>query len=166
VHLVATFLVAFGTTLSAFWILALNSWMQTPAGFRDHQRRVPRHELARGDLQPSFPYRLAHVLLASALTVAFLLAGVSRLAAAQGHGQRLGAEGAAHRADAGRAADPAADPGGRPARPEHAAAPAAKVAAMEGIWQTERGAPLLLFACPTKPRAATTSRSASPSWPA
>jgi cytochrome bd ubiquinol oxidase subunit I len=42
----------------------------------------------------------------------------------------------------------------------------AKVAAMEGIWETERGAPLLLFACPTKRRAATTSRSASPRAPA
>src|SRR5438046_3311286 len=34
VHLAATALVAFGTTLSAFWILALNSWMQTPSGYR------------------------------------------------------------------------------------------------------------------------------------
>jgi cytochrome d ubiquinol oxidase subunit I len=41
----------------------------------------------------------------------------------------------------------------------------AKIAAMEGIWQTQRGAPLLLFACRTRPRAATASRSASPSWP-
>ena len=77
VHLIATFLVAVGTTLSAFWILALNSWMQTPTG----------HEIVDGEFHapswlavifnPSFPYRLAHMLLASALTGAFLVAGLS-----------------------------------------------------------------------------------------
>ncbi len=77
VHLLATFFVAFGTTLSAFWILALNSWMQSPTG----------HEVVNGEFHvlswldvifnPSFPYRLTHMLLASALTVAFLLGGIS-----------------------------------------------------------------------------------------
>src|SRR5690554_7590803 len=40
IHTLATVLVALGTTFSAFWILALNSWMQTPAGFRSEERRV------------------------------------------------------------------------------------------------------------------------------
>ena len=76
-HLGSTFFVAFGTTLSAFWILALNSWMQTPAG----------HEIVDGEFHvrswievifnPSFPYRFAHMMLASALTCAFLLVGIS-----------------------------------------------------------------------------------------
>src|SRR5690606_32579957 len=76
VHLAATSLVAFGTTLSAFWILSLNSWMQTPTG----------HEIINGEFfardwwavifNPSFPYRLAHKLLASALTASFLIAGL------------------------------------------------------------------------------------------
>jgi cytochrome d ubiquinol oxidase subunit I len=78
VHLVATFLVAFGTTMSAFWILALNSWMHTPAGFeiRENGEFFVQSWLG-GGLQPLFPYRLVHVLLASGLTVAFVLAGVS-----------------------------------------------------------------------------------------
>src|ERR1700712_4196683 len=77
VHFGATALVAFGTTLSAFWILALDSWMQTPAGY----------EIVNGEFfvtswidvifNPSFPYRLTHMLIASGLTVAFLLAGIS-----------------------------------------------------------------------------------------
>ena len=46
VHLVATLMVAAGTTLSAFWILSLNSWMQTPHRLRDHRRQIPRDELA------------------------------------------------------------------------------------------------------------------------
>ena len=77
VHTIATFLVAAGTTASAFWILALNSWMHTPAGFEmiDGQAHVTSWwEVV---FNPSFPYRLTHMLIASGLTVAFLLAGLS-----------------------------------------------------------------------------------------
>jgi len=83
-HLIATFLVAFGTMLSAFWILSLNSWMQTPAG----------HVIVNGEFMveswwevifnPSFPYRLAHMVIASLLTSAFLVAGVSAWRALKG----------------------------------------------------------------------------------
>lgn len=76
-HNLATFLVAFGTTMSAFWILALNSWMQTPAGFEmiDGQAHVTSwYDVV---FNPSLPYRLTHMLIASALTAAFLVAGVS-----------------------------------------------------------------------------------------
>ena len=124
VHLLATFFVAFGTTLSAFWILALNSWMQTPAG----------HEIVGGEMvvaswvdvifNPSFPYRLAHKLLASALTVGFLARRHRRLADPARRHAGIGADGAARGADAGGAADPGADLRRRPPRPEHARTPA------------------------------------------
>ena len=148
VHLLATFFVAFGTTLSAFWILALNSWMQTPAG----------HEVVNGEFHvlswidvifnPSFPYRLTHVLLASALTVAFLLAGISAwqvlrgaLNAATGKVLRVGLT-------LGAVLIPlqifVGDLHGLNTL-EHQPQ---KIAAMEGVWDTERGAPLLLFAWP------------------
>ena len=56
VHLLATFLVAFGTTLSAFWILALNSWMQTPAGHDDASTACSvSTSWLRRDLQPVVP---------------------------------------------------------------------------------------------------------------
>src|SRR6185369_1429908 len=76
-HLASTVLVAFGTTVSAFWILALNSWMQTPAG-----HVMQDGVLIAGDwwaviFNPSFPYRLAHMMLASFLTAAFVVAGLS-----------------------------------------------------------------------------------------
>ncbi|QPC86502.1 cytochrome ubiquinol oxidase subunit I [Mesorhizobium sp. NBSH29] len=79
VHTLATFLVAFGTTVSAFWILALNSWMQTPAGFE--MRDGVAHALDWWAIifNPSFPWRLAHMLVASGLTVSFLIAGFSAL---------------------------------------------------------------------------------------
>ena len=79
VHTLATFLVAFGTTLSAFWILALNSWMQTPAGFEMRDGVAYATDWWAIVFNPSFPYRLVHMLLASGLTVAFLVAGLSAL---------------------------------------------------------------------------------------
>ncbi|MHB2266698.1 cytochrome ubiquinol oxidase subunit I [Aliihoeflea sp. PC F10.4] len=79
VHTLATFLVAFGTTMSAVWILALNSWMQTPAGFEMRDGVAHATDWFAIVLNPSFPYRLSHMLIASGLTVAFLVAGLSAL---------------------------------------------------------------------------------------
>jgi cytochrome d ubiquinol oxidase subunit I len=79
VHTLATVLVAAGTTLSAFWILALNSWMQTPAGFEMIDGVAHPTDWWEVILNPSFPYRLVHMLLASGLTVSFLIAGMSAL---------------------------------------------------------------------------------------
>jgi cytochrome d ubiquinol oxidase subunit I len=79
VHTLATFLVAFGTTMSAVWILALNSWMQTPAGFEMRDGVAHATNWFEIILNPSFPYRLTHMLIASGLTVAFLIAGLSAL---------------------------------------------------------------------------------------
>ncbi len=77
VHTLATFLVAAGTTASAFWILALNSWMHTPAGFEMTNGQAHVTSWLEVIFNPSFPYRLTHMLIASGLTVAFLLAGIS-----------------------------------------------------------------------------------------
>ena len=77
VHTVATFLVAFGTTLSAFWIIVLNSWMQTPQGFIMIDGRAHVADWMAIIFNPSMPYRLAHMLIASFLTVSFFLAGIS-----------------------------------------------------------------------------------------
>lgn len=79
VHTLATFLVAFGTTMSAFWILALNSWMQTPAGFEMRDGVAFPTDWWAIVFNPSFPYRLTHMLLASGLTVCFVIAGLSAL---------------------------------------------------------------------------------------
>src|SRR6266852_3601315 len=70
-------LVALGTTISAFWILALDSWMQTPAGFTMIDGQAHVASWLAVIFNPSFPYRLTHMLLASGLTVAFLVAGIA-----------------------------------------------------------------------------------------
>ena len=76
-HNLATFLVAFGTTMSAFWILVLNSWMQTPVGFEMIDGQAHATDWMEIIFNPSMPYRLTHMLLASGLTAAFLVAGLS-----------------------------------------------------------------------------------------
>jgi cytochrome d ubiquinol oxidase subunit I len=76
-HLLACGLVAFGTTLSAFWILSLNSWMQTPAGYEIRDGVFFVDSWFEIIFNPSFPYRLAHMLIASMLTAAFLVMGIS-----------------------------------------------------------------------------------------
>ncbi|WP_244182850.1 cytochrome ubiquinol oxidase subunit I, partial [Pantoea wallisii] len=78
VHFAVTCLVACGAVLSAFWILAANSWMQTPAGFSINEAGQFIPDSGASLLAaPSFGWRLAHMLLASWISVAFLLSGVA-----------------------------------------------------------------------------------------
>ncbi len=149
-HTIATFLVAFGTTMSAFWIIALNSWMQTPAGFEMRDGKAYPLDWLEIIFNPSMPYRLAHMLIASGLTAAFLIAGLSAYRLLKGD----------HK------------PAPRLALKTAVAAAAiliplqiflgdmhglnslkyqpAKIAAVEAVWHTEKGAPLVLFAIPDK----------------
>ena len=148
VHTTATFLVAAGTTASAFWILALNSWMHTPAGFEmiDGQAHVTSWwEVV---FNPSFPYRLTHMLIASGLTVAFLLAGLSAYRwLRQDRGPdvratlRTGVLAAAVLIPVQIVVGDLHGLNTLQHQP-------AKIAAMEGIWETQRGAPAILFALP------------------
>ena len=148
VHLMATAFVAFGTTLSAFWILALNSWMQTPAG----------HEIVDGVyhvkswveviFNPSFPYRLTHMVLASGLTCAFLLAGLSAWQLLRGVGQRSAPRVLRVGLTLAALLIPVQIVVGDMHGLNTLQHQPAKIAAVEGVWHTERGAPLLLFALP------------------
>ncbi|NMT63657.1 cytochrome ubiquinol oxidase subunit I [Marinobacter orientalis] len=148
VHLFAAIMVATGTLISSFWILAANSWMHTPAGteFRDGVFFVT--SWSEAIFNPSFPYRFTHMVLASFLTGSFVVAGVSAwyllrkrevetnrralsmclwliliIAPAQAVvGDFHGLNTIEHQP--------------------------IKVAAMEGNWETSRNVPLLLFAIP------------------
>jgi cytochrome bd ubiquinol oxidase subunit I len=153
VHTVATFLVAFGTSMSAFWILALNSWMQTPAGFEMRAN-------AKGDLvayatdwwaiifNPSFPYKYAHMMTACFITTAFLLAGISAYQYLRG--ARSAAVMATLRTGVFMAT--VLVPLQIALGDLHGLATLrhqpAKLAAMEGLWTTQKGAPAVLFALP------------------
>jgi len=148
VHLMATFFVALGTTISAFWILALNSWMQTPAGHAIVDGRFVVEDWWQVLFNPSFPYRFTHMLLASALTCAFLLAGLSawQLLKGSAHGSapkvlRVALTLAALLVPLQIFVGDQHGLNTLEHQPQ-------KIAAMEGLWQTTRGAPLLLFAIP------------------
>lgn len=75
VHMFSTAMVALGTLISAFWILSANSWMQTPAGFNLVDGIFSTQNWWQAIFNPSFPYRLMHMIVASFLSASFLIAG-------------------------------------------------------------------------------------------
>lgn len=148
-HFAATVIVAGGTLLSAFWILSANSWMQTPQGIRAGADGLlyPTSWL-QIIFNPSFPYRFIHMVTAAYLTTAFTIAGVG-----------------AYYLWRKRHVPQARVMFGMAMIMAVFVAPLqllygdlhglntfeyqpAKVAAMEGLWETQRGAPLLLFGWP------------------
>jgi cytochrome d ubiquinol oxidase subunit I len=155
-HFAATLIVAVGTLISAFWILSANSWMQTPQGFRIGEDGLfyPTNwwEVI---FNPSFPYRFAHMVTAAYLTTAFVVSGVGAFYLWRRQYLRHA------RVMFGMAMLMAifvapmqlvlGDLHGLNTL-EHQPA---KVAAMEGLWQTRRGAPLILFGWPDQEKEAT-----------
>ena len=149
VHVASAFIVAFGTTVSAFWILALNSWMQTPTGHTTLNGGVLiAADWWRVIFNPSFPYRLAHMLLASGITAAFLVAGLSawRLIRARNDAAalktlRLGAHLAAVLVPLQVLVGDLHGQNTLEHQPQ-------KIAAVEALWQTEKGATLTLVGIP------------------
>ncbi len=147
-HLISTAIVAVGTTLSAFWILSLNSWMQTPAGFTYENGVMIADSWLAVIFNPSFPYRFAHMMVASLLTASFFVAGVSAWRVLKG------VDGPATKKVLKVAIIAATfltpvqiligDLHGLNTL-EHQPA---KVAAMEGVWDTQNGAALTLFGFP------------------
>jgi len=150
VHLTASLLVAFGTTMSAFWILSLNSWMQTPSGYNIIDGKFHARSWWSIVFNPSFPYRLGHKLLASTLTASFLIAGLSAWQLLR-HTPNRGTHKALR---AGVITAAIAIPlqifmGDLHGLNTLQHQPA-KIAAIEGIWHTEKGAPLTLFGWPNE----------------
>jgi len=148
VHTGATFLVAAGTTASAFWILALNSWMHTPAGFEMIDGKAHVTNWLAVIFNPSFPYRITHMLLASGLTVAFLLAGISAYRwLKKDQSQEVMTTIRAALLVAATLIPIQIIVGDLHGLNTLKHQPA-KIAAMEGIWETQQGAPAVLIALP------------------
>ena len=147
-HTLATFLVAFGTSMSAFWILVLNSWMHTPDGFEVRDGVAHATDWMAIIFNPSFPYRIAHTLLSSALTVCFLVAGLSAYRIIKGDTKKAPALALKTAIFSAMIFVPmqifVGDLHGLNTL-EHQPA---KIAAMEGAWKTEKGLPLVLFGIP------------------
>lgn len=150
VHFFAALMVAVGTFISAFWILATNSWMQTPQGYEIREGMVHVTSWIEAIFNPSFPYRFAHMAMAAFLTGGFVVCGVSawfllRRRDVEAHKRALSMTmwllliltplqawiGDEHGLNT----------------LEHQPM---KIAAMEGNWETQSNVPLLLFALPDR----------------
>jgi cytochrome d ubiquinol oxidase subunit I len=148
-HFFATLMVAIGTLLSAFWILAANSWMQTPAGYavNDAGQFVPTDWWAIV-FNPSFPYRLVHMTLAAYLTTAFVVGGAGALHLLRdrdNEGARVMFSMAMWMAAIVAPIQVVAGDLHGLNTLEHQPA---KIAAMEGHWETLAGQPVILFGLP------------------
>jgi cytochrome bd ubiquinol oxidase subunit I len=147
-HVLSAIFVALGTLMSSFWILAVNSWMQTPSGYRIVDGKFVPDSMWAVIFNPSFPYRLAHTVTAFLVTTALVVLGVG-----------------AHYLLKGRARDEArvmvkmglwflavmvplqvaiGDAHGLNTREYQPV----KLAAMEGLWNTGRRVPANLFSIP------------------
>jgi cytochrome bd ubiquinol oxidase subunit I len=148
VHTGATFLVAFGTLMSTFWIIVLNSWMHTPQGFEMIDGVAHATDWWAIIFNPSMPYRFTHMVLASFLTVSFLIAGVSAfrwLIGGKTEGVRVALKTAVYTAALLMPLQIlVGDLHGLNTKEYQPA----KVAAMEGHWETGGNVPLILFALP------------------
>ncbi|WP_147653771.1 cytochrome ubiquinol oxidase subunit I [Vulcaniibacterium gelatinicum] len=151
-HFLSTCMVALGTLISTFWIISANSWMQTPQGYT----LTPEGVFEPADwwaiiFNPSFPYRLAHMVLAAFITTCFVIGGVSAWYLRRGaHGEaarrmlRLSVLFAAITVPAQVLVGDLHGLNVRDHQP-------VKLAAMEGHWRSHgpgAGVPLVLFALP------------------
>lgn len=150
IHSLATFLVAFGTTMSAFWIIVLNSWMHTPQGFEMRDGVAFATDWFAIIFNPSLPYRLIHMLLASGLTVAFLIAGLSALRYLLGDRSNAMYKALKTGVTLGAVLIPLQIIAGDMHGLNTLEYQPAKVAAMEGNWETKGNVPLVLFALPNE----------------
>ncbi|MDH3719902.1 MAG: cytochrome ubiquinol oxidase subunit I [Desulfobacteraceae bacterium] len=148
-HFAATIIVAVGTLISAFWILSANSWMQTPQGYRvgAYGLLYPT-DWVKIIFNPSFPYRFLHMVTASYLTTAFVVGGIGAYYLWRNqhvkHAKVMLGMAIIMAIFVAPIQSVMGDFHGLNTLKHQPA----KVAAMEGIWETEQGAPLKLFGWP------------------
>jgi cytochrome d ubiquinol oxidase subunit I len=147
-HFLATCFVALGTLNSAFWIIAANSWMQTPQGAALVGGRFVPEDWWAIVFNPSFPYRLAHMVLASFLTTSFVVAGTSAWYLLKRRHEEIARRGFSLALGAAAVLAPlqifVGDLHGLQVR----ATQPVKLAAMEALWETGKRIPFIVFAIP------------------
>lgn len=156
-HFAATCIVAVGTIISAFWILSANSWMQTPQGFTiDEQGKLNPTNWLEIIFNPSFFYRFPHMLSAAYLTTALVIGGVGAYYLFKKkyieHAKIMLSMATLLVAIMAPVQIFIGDMHGLNTLKYQPA----KVAAMEGIWENEKGAALRLFGIPNKEKEETT----------
>lgn len=148
-HFAATVIVAAGTLVSAFWILSANSWMQTPQGYRiGADGLLYPTDWLEVIFNPSFGYRFVHMVTAAYLTTAFVVGGIGAFyLLRREHGSHARIMFGMAMIMAVFVAPMQLLMGDLHGLNTLAHQPA-KVSAMEGLWETQTGAPLKLFGWP------------------
>lgn len=148
VHVFASIMVAIGTFISSFWILSANSWMQTPAGYEYVDGMFHITSWTDAIFNSSFPYRFAHMGMASFLTGAFVVSGVSAYFLLKKHDIEANKKALSMSLWLLLIATPMQAVIGDFHGLNTLENQPAKLAAMEGNWETSGNVPLLLFAIP------------------
>ena len=148
-HYLATCMVAVGTLISATWILAVNSWMQTPAGYSINAKGqfVPEDWMAI-IFNPSFPYRFVHMVLAAYLTTAFVVGGIGAWHLLKDNKSPAARKMFSMAMWMAVIVAPLQIAAGDLHGLNTLQYQPAKIAAMEGDYETEQGAGLILFGAP------------------
>jgi cytochrome bd ubiquinol oxidase subunit I len=141
-------MVAIGTLISAFWILSANSWMQTPDGYELRDGLIQVTDWWRAIFNPSFPYRFAHMVVACFVTTGFVVVAVNAWFLLRGNHKTLARYTLSITLWLLTLLVPLQIFLGDQHGLNTLEYQPSKVAAMEGHWETEKGAPILLFAIP------------------
>jgi len=147
-HYAATLLVMIGTTISAFWIMSANSWMQFPTGFEIIDGKYVVTDWFQVVFNPTFMPRFIHMLFASYVTTCFVVAGVAAWHLLKQQHMEISKRCFNFALTAALILTPAQIIIGDVVGLRIGHHQPMKVAAMEGLWETTKGAPLVLFALP------------------
>lgn len=147
-HYTATLMVAIGTTISAFWIMSANSWMQTPAGYQLVAGKYIVTDWLAVVFNPSFLPRFIHMSLASYTTACFVIISISAWFLLKQRHIELAKRCFSFTLVAALIVTPLQIAVGDVVGVKDYEHQPLKTAAMEGLWNTTRGAPLILFALP------------------
>lgn len=148
VHYTATLLVALGTMISAFWIMSANSWMQTPAGYHWVGNKAIVDNWGEVIFNPSFIPRFVHMMMASYVTASFFIAGISAWYLLKSRHREFAKACFSFALGAAAILMPLQIIMGDIVGIYIHHHQPLKTAAMEGLWETTKGAPLVLFALP------------------
>lgn len=149
-HFIATLLVALGTTISAFWIMSANSWMQTPSGYELIDGKYIVGSWWSVVMNPSFIPRFIHMILASYVTTCFVIIGVASYYLLRKKAVEAAKKTMSFALWAALLLVPLQIGVGDAVGLMVKEYQPLKTAAMEGLWHTQKGAPLVLFAWPSQ----------------
>lgn len=144
----STLMVAFGSTLSAFWIIVANSWQQTPAGFAITNGHAELTDFMAALFNPSTLPRYEHTVVAALLTGAFFMMGLSAWLLLKNRHTDVARSSLKLALIVAAVAAIAQLGTGHIHAVQVAHTQPAKLAAFEGLWETQSNAPLLLFGWP------------------